>query len=252
MISLIPTQMPSQIAFVDNDDSHRHEDDILEATESLVYTINVVSGIVGACFSLFVVTSYVCFEPLRKRSLELVALLSLSELSTNIAYLLFENDKHNSSETGCFVQGILVQFFSFRCVLGTHFVLMGSCAHLVMMAPPLALNSIIAWALTIGSALYCIVVLRDAFLTRSTCHGLVWSAAALSCLPPLATGSFGDAGPWCWIRADDPTARLMRMVCFYGPCWLMLAAMAVMFKQVVEALIMGFWMNTLRTWCVCA
>jgi len=40
----------------------------------------------------------------------------------------------------------------------------------------------------------------------------------------------------CWIRNDDTEARIQRIVLFFGPVWLMLVAMTIMFGQVVKAL----------------
>ena len=138
-----------------------------------LYVASVIMSSLAIAASLFVIVTYVRFPVLQKRSLELVMWLSFSGMMVNVVNAAY-NDNNDHDNLKCTVQGLLVQFFAF---------------------------SIVGWAFTIGAALFSIVVLRDAFISRPLTHALVWGVAAVSCVPILALGQFGSTGgPSCWIQ----------------------------------------------------
>jgi hypothetical protein len=44
------------------------------------------------------------------------------------------------------------------------------------------------------------------FAFKLRCHAFVWSVSTLLTLLPLTTSSYGNAGPWCWIKSEGEAA----------------------------------------------
>jgi len=167
-----PTPSPPTFSPTDAKHHQASEDD----TSHIIYGITITGAVIASLFSLFVIFSYVRFASLQKRSLEMVTMLSFSELCTNAVYISYPNYKHKSNTMLCVGQGVLLQFFTF---------------------------SVAMWAFMIGCALFSIVVLRDAFISRKQTQAIVWGVSLLATLPPLAVdgvrwkgSDYGDAGPW--------------------------------------------------------
>ena len=212
-----PTLMPLQLMLPTLTPTLYLNTEKVRERNKIIYLITVVEAAVAIACSLFVIVSYLRFPSLQKRSLELVTMLSFSVLCANLAYISYETQAATDHSSMCIAQGFFIQYFY--------------CA-------------IVLWAFTIGCALFSIVVLRDAFITRRQSHAVVWTLALGLSLPPLfvdgwffgtedsAETDYGNAGPFCWIKNDDTFARSLRLGLFYGPCWVALVVMTLMIRQV--------------------
>jgi hypothetical protein len=77
----------------------------------------------------------------------------------------------------------------------------------------------ICWTTWISYCLYSSVVLQKASPSRCLMHSVTWNLCSILSILPLLTRSYGNSGPWCWIR-DGTHGAILRFVCFYIPLWL--------------------------------
>ena len=60
----------------------------------------------------------------------------------------------------------------------------------------------VLWTVVIAYTLYTVVVKQVNVSVLWPFHLFVWGGSAFLMLLPTTTNSYGDSGPWCWIRAE--------------------------------------------------
>lgn len=60
-------------------------------------------------------------------------------------------------------------------------------------------------------------------------HAFVWFNAILFTGLGFINQSYGQAGLWCWIRNDTDTGRLLQMLLYYVPLWIILILVTIMY-----------------------
>ena len=80
--------------------------------QTLLYSLIVMMSVIAMCVDLFIITTYLRFKALRKRSYELVFLLSACSFCSNVGYMMSPNPRSNTAL--CTVQG------NFFCIVLTH------------------------------------------------------------------------------------------------------------------------------------
>jgi len=193
---------------------HGHEDDdeyessgFTEEESNTLYVLICFQSAIAIICGLFIVFSYYRFKDLQKRSSELVLLVTISGILCNVSYMLAPDNKTGSAQ--CTAQGIMMNFWDL---------------------------SVILWTTFIGYSLYCAVVLQRPAPSRLSMHLAVWGAALMLSLVPLATQSYGDGGPWCWIAGKRPADVAFRFVCFYVPLWACFACNVFLYWKVASTL----------------
>ena len=181
-------------------------DDQLRAVQAASSAISVMSFL----GSSFIVACYLRFVALRKFSFLLVAVLSATDIGSQVFSVLVSpsaSDLDAMNAGGavtpvCLAQAIGSSFFELSSVL---------------------------WTTAIAATLYLFVwrrmaaedVERKLPLFALVCIG----APLLLALLPLADASYGPSGAWCWIR---PTRHAWVFAQFYAPLWV-----AVIFNGVI-------------------
>ena len=100
--------------------------------------------------------------------------LACTSILANIVYVMQPGDRVN--ETGTFLctfQGFWMNFFDLATI---------------------------GWTLIIALSLYRAVVKQSKIFERSVQHAVVWGCAFFLSAMPLITESYGNSGPWCWIK----------------------------------------------------
>jgi len=151
--------------------------------------------LVGASLSfvgcVFVVLSYACKVTNRTFPFKLVMWLCVANAFSSVAYfvsLLVHGDagidKDGCDQTfGCLIGAIMTQFFDVASFL---------------------------WMGVIAFNMYKVMVSgvgREAEGYERSYHCFAWGFSFVLVLGCLFTGSFGDAGNWCWIKQNHQAAR---------------------------------------------
>jgi hypothetical protein len=159
--------------------------------DSVLFIAVIIGVIVGLLASLFIVTVYLCYKDLQTITFRLIFYMSVADFLNGVTYLL------PSEGTSCYVQAVGNTLFPLSSVL---------------------------WASVIAYCLHRVVVKQDTQLLRYEKHYLVYAYGLplLFLIPPAATGTFGPAQGWCWIKAegdDYVIGSVLRLLCFYLPLW---------------------------------
>jgi len=77
----------------------------------------------------------------------------------------------------------------------------------------------VGFTLNIAWSLYLAVVLQTRTPSPTKTYAGIWGGALVLTSLPLITHSYGQSGPWCWIRSDAPVDVAWRFVSFYVPLW---------------------------------
>lgn len=83
------------------------------------------------------------------------------------------------------------------------------------------------WTACIGHTLYDAVFNnggnRDHEPVMKRFHKFSWGLSFILTIIPLITGSYGEAGGWCWIVDDTALDVAMRYIQLYGPLWIIMS-----------------------------
>jgi len=95
-----------------------------------------------------------------------------------------------------------------------------------------ALSMSMGWAVAIAYTLYLTIVVvpgeaETNIRFRTYCLVIITYSVASAALP-FTMSAYGDAGPYCWISGTD-TGKVFRLVSFYIPIWLAMAAISYMY-----------------------
>jgi len=151
--------------------------------------------------SAFILLCYARFRELRRFSFLLVAVLSLTDIGSQVFNTVAgpsaaDIDAMNAGADvtpACLAQAVGASFFELSSVLWTTAIAWTLYLHVFVRMPA---DQVAARLPTFVAA----------------CCGVPLVLA----LAPLADGSYGPSGAWCWIRADRPAWVFLQ---FYVPLW---------------------------------
>lgn len=158
------------------------------------------------CF--FVCFVYFYFQDIRSFAYRLVVYMSLMDIGHAIGFFLPE-----SPDSLCKTQAMITSYFSLASVL---------------------------WTAALAFTLYYAVVRRKDVASLEL--KLVFFANGvplLALIPPLAQGTYGPSGGWCWIKADgndNAKGTFWRIATFYMPLWLVIAFNLFVYVSVIRYL----------------
>lgn len=181
------------------------------------YEIVLVQTCLVALLSGFAIFTYLKFASLRTRSFELVLVLVVCDLCSNVAYTINPTIPSTQPNQGnpawlCTLQGMSIQFFTVAAV---------------------------SWSTLIAVTLDRFVVQKRTGFSIWKCHSIIWPLCAASAVLPLfPKNTYGEKqnGAWCWIRTRErgvsQTALVYGFVCFYVPCGLAMLISIVSYARV--------------------
>lgn len=176
----------------------------------IIFPIVVVQSVIAITMQFFIVYAYLRFSDLRKRSFEHIFVLSVSSILANMSYMLQPADRANPTGSfECTFQGFFMNFFDM---------------------------AVVGWTSVIAVSLHRAVVLQRPSLPRPVLHGAVWGGALVLSVVPLATESYGNSGPWCWIEGDNAVGQALRFTCFYIPLWIAFVVNVIIYSEVSSTL----------------
>jgi len=160
--------------------------------EGILNIIVTVSGAISILGSSFIIFSYLLYKEYKHFHLRLILYLSVSDFFTAATSLIgpqVRNTYYGSSYYYCYINAATVQFFFLCSVLWT-----GCIAHTVDQVIRKQNHKV------------------EKF--EKYYHLFCWGIPAAFDIYLGVTKSFGDAGLWCWIKADR---SILRFICFYLP-----------------------------------
>lgn len=180
---------------------------VLEDSEATPLFLTVV---VCVCVSLmgstFIVVIFLCFKDLQGITFRLIFYMSIADILNNITYLL------PSYGVTCTIQAVGNTLFPLSSVL---------------------------WSSVIAYCLRRIVILEDYLLMRYERYYLLYAYGLplIALIPPAATGMFGYAQGWCWIKAEGDNyilGSVLRLLCFYVPLWSIILYNLVVYVKIIR------------------
>ena len=167
-------------------------------TDHQYYTITAGTIAVAAISTLgcsFIIFSYAKFPQLRNFAFEQVVNMAFADFGIGVTSFLGSPDDGSIS---CTLQGLLQQFFELASVL---------------------------WTTVIAGTLFMAIIRQtdvEQYRGRIYCYG--WVVPGVLALLPLSTGSYGDAGAWCWVNSKTRAeTTAWRFTIFYVPLWFAIA-----------------------------
>jgi hypothetical protein len=155
-----------------------------------IFTILAVESVIAIVANLFIIVTYARFVELRKRSFEMVLILSIWTILSNTTYLLAP--AHRPDEGQCVFQGFVLNLFG----MGTIF-----------------------WTTWIAWCLYCAVVLQKQSPSLLLMHSVTIGFSTFLSILPFFTDSYARVGAFCWISAKSDAGQAFRFICWYLPLW---------------------------------
>lgn len=195
------------------DDGTDDSSDFSDKQNNLLVTVTVVESVASFICSGLIVFSFYQFKKLRKFSLLLVFLLSISDMGVCVSYFL---GNPRNGDFMCYSQAVVMSFFELASVL---------------------------WTTVIAFTLYRLIIEQKTsthLIYRF--HAFAFGLPAVFSLLPFTTGSYGNVGAWCWITTDadatgyfDP-GTVWRLSLFYMPLWITIAYNSVVYVMVTNSL----------------
>ena len=186
-----------------------------EELDAVNVTIRICASIAILCSSI-IVFSFFRFRLLKTKSGILIVMLAVCDIGSNISDLFGAGNTTGSA--ACTVQGMWSQtfdmasiFYSFLIsyVLWWNIVQISSNGKKPLLSSSLRNMQIAIWVVAFGLALL-----------------------------PLTTDSYGDAGPWCWIKASGDKVvegNIWRFSIFYIPLWIVFICICYFYYDVHRA-----------------
>jgi len=174
--------------------------------------ILTILSVFSSCFSFlgssFIIFCYWKFIDLRSFAFRLVFLISISDLFNSTANILGDAG-HNTGL--CYFQSLMISYFELASML---------------------------WSVSIAFTLHMAFLRENAIhheaieTYMSKYHAVCWGLPAILTILPLTTGSYGDAGGWCWIKSQRDIDVAWRFIQFYIPLWLSIIYSLVVYVKV--------------------
>lgn len=167
--------------------------------------ILLVSNALSFIGSLFVMTAFLVFKPIRSFSFRLVFFMSTADFIHSISLML------PSSGSWCVIQAVTLNYSALSSTL---------------------------WSFCIAIALYDSAVKENMHIQRWQ----VWFFLISYGLPliltiiPLAFDSYGLAKGWCWIKRSFEYDLILRTVCFYFIIWGVMIFNTLVYISVISKL----------------
>mmetsp|Transcript_47385 Transcript_47385/g.60857 ORF Transcript_47385/g.60857 Transcript_47385/m.60857 type:complete len:334 (+) Transcript_47385:14-1015(+) len=158
--------------------------------------------------NFFIIFTYYRFKELRKRSHEMVLILSICTILSNATYLLVP-DQDNVNDAECAFNGFVLNLFG----MGTIF-----------------------WTTWIAWCLYCAIVLQKSSPTLLLMFSVTWGVSLLLSSLPLFTNSYGRVGVVCWISPNTTAGLAFRFLCWYLPLWIAFSINLYLYRKVSKTL----------------
>jgi hypothetical protein len=175
--------------------------------QSAYFVIVIVGVCVSLLASVFIIVVYLSYKDLQTITFRLIFYMALADVFNGVTYLL------PSEGVSCYVQAVGNTIFPLSSVL---------------------------WSSVIAYCLHRIVINQDYDLSSEKkfliyAYGLPF----LALIPPAATGTFGYAQGWCWIRAEGDSyvvGSFLRLFCFYVPLWCVIVYNLSVYGRVIRQL----------------
>ena len=173
----------------------RGHGDFTDAQRDVLISVQAVGSAVSLLSALAVIATVASTKRARRFVHRLVLCLALSDAGTAVSNLLIGG---KGGTALCTIQAYGVSYFTLASV---------------------AWVSVIAYTLrrTVRRPHQLGVHRLEPFF-----HGFAWGVPLLMALLPSTTGSYGEAGTWCWI-VGDTVGTVWRFIQFYVPLWIAMA-----------------------------
>eukprot|EP00298_Acanthocystis_sp_HF-20_P019774 c240_g1_i1.p1 GENE.c240_g1_i1~~c240_g1_i1.p1 ORF type:complete len:312 (+),score=69.81 c240_g1_i1:20-955(+) len=147
-----------------------------------IENLSFVSASLSCAGCIFIIFSYLFFKNLQMFPFKLIFFVSCTELVVSILTFVVEDN-------ACWIRAAITDYFELSTMM---------------------------WISIISFNIFQILCLgnKNVQLLEKYYHLVAWGIPLLLWIPVAVTGSFGDAGIWCWIPASKITAR---WACYYGP-----------------------------------
>jgi len=166
----------------------------------VLYTVGRTFQALSFVGSFLVIVTFWRFHELRSAAFSFVFFLAVSDFCSGIAYFLAWDPPTGS--VICSFQGIFVQFFTFATCVWT-----GIIAHFL------------------NASIFKDDGLQSLSTLRKKYHCVCWISSLAVTLPPAVGSLFENAGVgFCWIGIERSPrmGNFLRLVCFYGPMWILI------------------------------
>lgn len=172
-------------------------DEELDAVNAVLRT----AATIGILASATIIFSFFRFRLLKTKSGTLIIMLAICDVGSNISDMFGAGNTTGSA--ACVIQGIWSQIFDMASILYSFLISYVLWWNVVQIS-------------TNGRKALVASSLRNMQI-------FIFVFAIFLALLPLITNSYGEAGPWCWIKASDDKVvegNIWRFSIFYAPLWI--------------------------------